>query len=216
MLDGPICVDETEAETAVEITLLGAGTRTRFSGLADHPQGCFDCWIKPREENFQPGHGATCRDAFCATPHKLRAAEAPKPVPKVEIVPSPARAPNIFLLYFTFDSDKLTATGETVVNAAVMGAQKMRATDFAVTGHAGRVGPDEYNMELSLRRANAVREALVVRGINPARISVAGQVEIEPAVATSEDVNEPANRRVDMFVLKYNEVPAYLAGSVAG
>ncbi len=202
VLDGPICIEETEAETAVLITLLGAGARSRFSDLAAHPQGCFDCWIEPQEENFQPGHSAACRDAFCATPHKLRAAMAPEPVPKAEIAPSPARVPNFFPLYFTFDNDKLTATGETVVNAAVMGARKIRTADFAVTGHAGRVGSDEYNMELSLRRANAVREALVARGIKPARISVAGQVEVEPIVATSEDVNEPANRRVVMFVLK--------------
>ncbi len=102
----------------------------------------------------------------------------------------------------TFDNAKLTAAGETVVDAAVMSARKIRTADFAVTGHAGRVGPDEYNMELSLRRANAVREALVARGINPARISVAGQVEFDLTVATSEDVSEPTDRRVDMLVLK--------------
>ena len=127
---------------------------------------------------------------------------APKPVPKAETAPPPARVPNLFLLYFTFDSDKLTVAGETVVDAAVMAARKIHTADFAVSGHAGWVGPDEYNMELSLRRANAVREALVARGINPARINVAGQVEVEPTVATSEDVSEPTDRRVDMFVLK--------------
>ncbi len=190
VLDGPICVEETEAETTVQITLLGAGARTRFSDLADHPQGCFDCWIEPQEENFQPGHSAACRDAFCATPHQLRTAMAPKSVPKAETAPPPARVPNLFLLYFTFDSDKLTAADETVVDAAVMAARNIRTADFAVTGHAGRVGPDEYNMELLLRRANAVREALVARGINPARINVAGQVEIEPTVATSEDPDQ--------------------------
>ncbi len=202
VLDGPICVEETEAETAVQITLLGAGARTRFSDLADQPQGCFDCWIEPQEENLQPGHSAACRDAFCATPHQLRTAMAPKPVPRAETAPPPARVPNLFLLYFTFDSDKLTVAGETVVDAAVIAARKIHTADFAVSGHAGGVGPDEYNMELSLRRANAVREALVTRGINPARISVASQIEIEPAVATSEDVSEPADRRVDMIVLK--------------
>ncbi len=99
VFDGPICVEETDAETAVQITLLGTGARTRFLDLADHPQGCFDCWIEPQEENFQPDHSAACRDAFCATPHKLRAAMAPKPVPKAETTPPPARALNLFLLY---------------------------------------------------------------------------------------------------------------------
>ncbi len=125
---------------------------------------------------------------------------ASKPVPKAGTPPPPARVPNFFLLYLTFDSDTLTVAGETVVAAALMASRKIRTADFAVTGHAGRVGSDEYNMELSLRRANAVRETLVARGINPARISVAGQVEVELTVATSEDVSEPADRRVDMVV----------------
>ncbi len=184
------------------ITLLDAGVRMRFSDLADYPQGCFDCGFEPPEEHFQPGHGAPCRDGPCAAPQKLRVAMAAKLEPKAEIAPPPARSPENFLLYFTFDSDKLTAAGEAVVDAAVMAAGKIRAADFAVTGHAGPLGSDGYNMDLSLRRANAVREALIARGIDPARISVAGQVEVESAVATSEEVSGPAGRRVDMFVLK--------------
>ena len=45
-------------------------------------------------------------------------------------------------------------------------------------------------------------EALVARGIDPARISIANQVEVEPIVATAGDLGELASRRVDIILLK--------------
>ncbi len=111
----------------------------------------------------------------------------------------PAEAPILFPLYFALDSDRLTAAGQTATDAAVTAARKIGATDFAVTGHAG---PDTHNIKLSLRRAKVVSEALVARGIDPARISIANQVEVEPTVATAGDLGELASRRVDIILLK--------------
>ena len=113
-----------------------------------------------------------------------------------------AEAPISFPLYFALDSDRLTAAGQTAIDAAVTAAGKIGATDFAVTGHAGLVGPDTHNIKLSLRRAKVVSEALVARGIDPARISIANQVEVEPIVATAGDLGELASRRVDIILLK--------------
>jgi len=67
---------------------------------------------------------------------------------------------------------------------------------WAVTGHADRAGSEAYNMELSLRRANAVRAALVARGVSPDSITVAGRGETEPDVPTADGVEEQVNRRV--------------------
>ncbi len=64
------------------------------------------------------------------------------------------------------------------------------ATDFAVTGHVGLVGPDTHNIEPSLRRAKVLSEALVARGIDPARINIANQVEVEPTVAIAGGLGE--------------------------
>ena len=76
------------------------------------------------------------------------------------------------------------------------------ATDFAVTGHVGLVGPDTHNIEPSLRRAKVLSEALVARGIDPARINIANQVEVEPTVAIAGGLGELASRRVDIILLK--------------
>lgn len=114
----------------------------------------------------------------------------------------PAEALISFPLYFALDSDRLTAAGRTAIDAAVTAARKIGATDFAVTGQAGLVGPDAHNIKLSLRRAKVVSEALVARGIDPAWISIANQGTVELTVATAGDVGDLASRRVDIILLK--------------
>ncbi len=114
----------------------------------------------------------------------------------------PAEAFLSFPLYFALDSDRLTAAGRTAIDAAVTAARKIGATDFAVTGQAVLVGSDAHNIELSLRRAQVVSEALVARGIDPAWITIANQVEVELTVATAGDAGDLAGRRVNIILLK--------------
>ncbi len=111
----------------------------------------------------------------------------------------PAEALISFPLYFALDSDRLTAAGRTAIDAAVTAARRIGATDFAVTGQAG---PDAHNINLSLRRAKVVSEALVARGIDPAWISIANQVEVELTVATAGNLGDLASRRVNIILLK--------------
>ncbi len=114
----------------------------------------------------------------------------------------PAEALLSFPLYFALDSDRLTAAGRSAIDAAVTAARKIGATDFAVTGQAALVGPGAPNIELSLRRAKVVSEAMVARGIDPAWITIANQVEVELTVAAAGDAGDLARRRVDIILLK--------------
>jgi hypothetical protein len=68
------------------------------------------------------------------------------------------------------------------------------------TGHADRSGPEGYNMALSLRRANAVKNSLVRNGVPAASIAVVGRGESQPLVPTADGVREPQNRRVEIVV----------------
>ena len=196
-------VGELTSARADLVGLLDANARTRFPDLAGHAQGRFDCWIEQQEENFQPDHIAACRKQFYDALAALKTAMAPKPEPKKAepAPPPPPMKPETFLVLFAFDSDKLTAASETVLDNVMKAAKKMGAKDFAVTGHADRAGLEEYNLGLSLRRANSVLEGLSARGANADNISVAGRGEAEPTVATADGVPEPANRRVEIIVL---------------
>ena len=196
-------VGELTSARADLVGLLDANARTRFPDLAGHAQGRFDCWIEQQEENFQPDHIAACRKQFYDALAALKAAMAPKPEPKKAepAPPPPPMKPETFLVLFAFDSDKLTAVSETVLDNVMKAAKKMGAKDLAITGHADRAGPEEYNLGLSLRRANSVLEGLSARGANADDVSVAGRGEAEPNVATADGVPEPANRRVEIIVL---------------
>jgi outer membrane protein OmpA-like peptidoglycan-associated protein len=55
-------------------------------------------------------------------------------------------------------------------------------------------------MALSLRRANAVKGALVQNGVPATAISVVGKGESQPLVQTADGVREPQNRRVEIVI----------------
>ena len=67
-----------------------------------------------------------------------------------------------------------------------------------VDGHSDRSGPSLANRESSWRRAVAVRDHLVRRGIPAERIAVNAWGEERPLIATADGVREPQNRRVDV------------------
>jgi len=73
-------------------------------------------------------------------------------------------------------------------------------TRIAVTGHTDTSGAPAYNMALSLRRANAVKDALVREGIAAAAIAVTGRGETQLLVQTGDNVREPQNRRVEIVL----------------
>jgi outer membrane protein OmpA-like peptidoglycan-associated protein len=76
----------------------------------------------------------------------------------------------------------------------------MGVNEFSVTGHTDTSGAVEYNLALSLRRANSVKDALVARGVPDGNVSVAGRGESELAVPTGDGVREQANRRAVIVI----------------
>ena len=177
------------------VTLLDATARSKAPQEAAHAQGRFDCWIEQQEENQQPDHIAACRDEFYAALAKLEEAMEPAPAPE-----PPMEQPEPFVLFFDFDSSTIDADGNAVIDNAVATAQRLGLVEFSVTGHADRSGSEDYNIALSLRRADAVKAALESRGIAGGDISVGGRGEAENAVPTADGVRERANRRVEIII----------------
>ena len=99
-----------------------------------------------------------------------------------------------------FDRANLTAQAVTTIQQAAAAAKSGNRTRIGVTGHADRSGTDAYNMALSLRRANAVKDQLVREGIPAAGITVVGRGESQPLVPTADGVREPQNRRVEIVL----------------
>jgi outer membrane protein OmpA-like peptidoglycan-associated protein len=69
-----------------------------------------------------------------------------------------------------------------------------------VDGFTDSVGSDSYNLDLSQRRADAVKSALLSRGIDPARISTQGYAKAFPVASNAEASGRQLNRRVEVVI----------------
>lgn len=127
----------------------------------------------------------------------------PAPMPAAEPAPAPApKAPPAkeFLVFFDFDSAKLTPEALKIVHSAAAQAKAGGSSRIVLTGHADRAGPPKYNVGLSQRRADAVKAELVREGLSGAEISTIAKGETEPLVPTADGVPEPQNRRVEIVI----------------
>jgi OmpA-OmpF porin, OOP family len=70
-----------------------------------------------------------------------------------------------------------------------------------VEGHTDSTAPDDYNLTLSQRRANAVEDFLIAQGVDPTRISATGYGERQPIATNDTVAGRQANRRVEIVVL---------------
>ena len=82
----------------------------------------------------------------------------------------------------------------------VADALKQAGSALTIEGHTDAQGADSYNEELSLRRAEQVRDFLVSRGVPPDRISVRGMGEYRPVASNSTAEGRANNRRVEIVL----------------
>jgi outer membrane protein OmpA-like peptidoglycan-associated protein len=79
--------------------------------------------------------------------------------------------------------------------------QLRRATYIEIVGHTDDVGDDDYNLNLSLQRAEAVRDYLVSEGVDASKIATVGMGESMPIASNSTPEGRAENRRVEILVL---------------
>lgn len=119
----------------------------------------------------------------------------PPPPPHPDLPP-----PSEFIVFFGFNKSNLTADAQRVIAEAAAAANQMKADIVQVIGHADTVGSPGYNMNLSERRAMAVRFELVRLGVPQDRIQTSGRGEADPMVPTGDNVKEPQNRRAVIVI----------------
>jgi outer membrane protein OmpA-like peptidoglycan-associated protein len=121
----------------------------------------------------------------------LHAEAAPPPPP-----PAPPPPPvKTFIVFFDFNQTALTDNAMSVIGEAVHAAKANGFVKVMVTGHTDTVGSDSYNQDLSLRRAQSVKDEMVHEGMDASAIVVDGKSFHDPLVPTGPGVREPQNRR---------------------
>ena len=114
--------------------------------------------------------------------------------------PAATIAPPSFMVFFDWDRSNLSQQALNTIKQAASTFKTRGNASITATGHTDTSGPEAYNMALSLRRANAVKDALVREGVPGQAISVIGRGEQGLLVKTADGVREPQNRRVEIVI----------------
>lgn len=172
--------------------------KARYPMEAAAAQAKFDCWLEQAEEDYQPDHIAACKQSFVLAMRTIYAKEQAR---LSDVSRAADTAGRETLIFFDFDQATIKS-GELgkVDNLAAALAKGGGPYKVTAVGHADRAGPDSYNQDLSMRRAKAIKEALVERGLSSAAISVDAKGETQPVEQTADDVAAAENRRVQVSI----------------
>lgn len=106
---------------------------------------------------------------------------------------------DVYSIYFTFNSDVIRTESEPTLKEIADVLKRHPDWKLGVNGHTDGIGGDDYNLDLSKRRAAAVRTALVTRyGVAAARLSASGFGKTQPKDTNATLEGRAKNRRVEL------------------
>jgi OmpA-OmpF porin, OOP family len=195
--------------------------------VATNPFGL--CWRGGAE--WSPDKAAMPCDAV------PRAAVAPVPVAQAAPAPVVAAPPPRVIekitlntdVLFAFNKAELTSAGEQKLDELAQSAKGTDVDKVVLTGHADRIGSEDYNQKLSEDRAQAVADYLASKGVERSHLQVEAKGKSEPITGNQCDKLGPENnknqkliaclqpdRRVDAELLGSRESTASSSGAPAG
>jgi OOP family OmpA-OmpF porin len=103
---------------------------------------------------------------------------------------------------FDVNSSRLTMQSQPILNEVADGLRKHPRLRVELQGHTDDTGPDAYNLTLSKKRADAVREYLLTQGVPSTQLTAKGYGESQPLDNNKTPEGRAKNRRVVMYVLE--------------
>ena len=169
-----------------------------------------DCWSEQQEENWQTWDIKSCKSDFLKAMHNIyekitkQKKEKEKSINKknklkneVTIVTKNNSEELLQIIYFDFDKFNLSDVSKDKIKIFLNNYESM-IDEYLIVGHTDTKGAKKYNLSLSIKRAEVVKEILVNYGINHNSIKILGNGEESLAIETPDDTKQPANRRVEI------------------
>ena len=183
-----------------------AGGREKAAGSLARAQVAYDCMVVEACPQEQHEFNADCAGKFAAAMAEVekalampQAAAAPAPEPGPE-EPATVPPPQDYLVFFDFDKSNIRKDAGIMLDRLLAAVEELKVDRIQLTGYTDRAGAAAYNQRLSERRARAVRDYLVRKGVAPSGITMVGKGEADPRVPTPDGVREQENRRVEIHI----------------
>jgi len=100
-------------------------------------------------------------------------------------------------IHFAFDSYKVNEASKVKVKEFAEFLKQVPIYEVTIIGHTDSKGPESYNMKLSVKRANAVRELLIKEGIDSKILKIKGMGETQPIATNKTREGRAKNRRIE-------------------
>ncbi len=101
-------------------------------------------------------------------------------------------------IYFETNSSKLKLISNTQLDDLSEILKRYNGVNLTIEGHTDNVGNDAYNLELSQKRTESVRDYLISKGINASRLTAIGYGEARPIADNNKASGKAKNRRVEL------------------
>lgn len=101
---------------------------------------------------------------------------------------------------FEFNGDRLRPDAATILDDAAEVLNRYPEMLIEVAGHTDSIGGDDYNQALSQKRAEAVRQFLIGKGVSAERLTAVGYGESEPRATNDTEEGRELNRRVELRI----------------
>ena len=177
-----------------------------------------DCWAEQEEEKWQTWDINKCKNNFHTAMHDIykflievsEKEEVQEEIKKEElkkenesdvlVVTQNEKKEVMQIIYFDFDNSELSQVSKNTL-IDFLDKNKKELSRYIIFGHTDTKGTRKYNFNLSIKRAEAVKEILLNQGIAAKEVSVLGKGEDDLAVDTPDDKKHPANRRAEVKIL---------------
>jgi outer membrane protein OmpA-like peptidoglycan-associated protein len=109
-------------------------------------------------------------------------------------------------LLFRINSTELSDSAKYNLEKIAVVFDKYPETIILVEGHTDNTGTEEYNMDLSKKRAYAVSDFLISKGVAKSRFEIKWYGETQPKYPNDTEANRKLNRRVEVGVMANSEL----------